>query len=422
MADTSAVSLASLFRRPYVVDRISRVGAVSMAMSNFYNMGTNPSGRDGQIVSGTRRSPDPQFVFDIFSNTRLTPKMRGRETGPSVMTPKPVGQVIANAMRFYEMVPFSLNKIANYRKLGSNRFDLLDRMGQVYVTNQMDTQIRRFAHGREFCFVNMLKGGFKVIDVGEDDLMAVPMSYSNVVPKFTVDYRIPASHKSQIALADGGGNIIQTSWADESAPIISDIRKIRAKAVERSGLPITDMWCNTTVMEYIVNNTDAQAAGGSAFRVWDRLTQQEVTKMNPDVGPLGSRYVITMQLRALPEITIHVYDDGLILPKDLASPSYPSDTEDTYDSFSQFVKFMGDDEVLLTPPPSTASQWMDMYSVREIIQRNYTSQPEEVYGMAAWSRVKIEPVPSVEFHTLDNYFPAITVPNAVYNPTVVFGG
>lgn len=416
MPATSAVSVSSLFKYPYIVDRISRIGAVSAAISNFYGMGIRASGREGQLISGTQRSDLPQFVADIFNNTRLTSTLRAREVGPAVIKPQKVGQVVANSMRFYEMRPFSLNQIANMRRLGSNRTDQLDAMGQEYLTRQMDDQIRRAVNMREFALVNAMKGGFKVVKVGEDNLQCVPTSYSSVSAEFSVDFQVPATHKSQINL--GGGNIIDASWSTASTKIITHLRKIRAIAVERSGLPITDMWCNTTVFNYILNCTEAQNQGGSSFRVFDSLSVKEAAGSGPDFANVGRKEMLNVVLRALPELTIHVYDDGLVLPKDQATPAYAEDYVETADSNSQFVKFLSDTEVLLTPPPSRASEWLDMYAVMEIIQRGYADQPEQVYGMAAWGRRRPDPVPQYEFHVLDNYCPFLKIPNAIYNPTV----
>lgn len=423
MPATAAYSMESLFKYPYIVDRISQVGATSLALSNYYGMGVRVSGgTEGQLVSGSKRSELSDIVYDVFNNTRLTNTMRPKGTGPHTVKPQRTGQITAHGMRFYENRLFDANEVAQYRALGSNRTDMLDRMGAEYVTRQFDDLIRRGMNGREFCFVNLLKGGFKVIQIGDDQWLPVPSSYSSANVLFENDYQLPAAHQGQLNI--GGSNLISATWATTTTDIIGDIRNIRAAAVERSGLPITELWCNSKVMNYIVNNEKAQAQGGSSFMVWDRLTQQTVDQGNHQVpSSPGSKYIIDLKLRALPEVTIHVYDDGLTLPGDVANGYHPEDEipNDVSSTNQQFVKFLGDTEVLLTPPPSTASQWVDMYAVRELIQRNWESPQEAVYGMAAWTRRQIDPVPAFDLRVIDNYCPALRIPTAVYNPTVVFG-
>lgn len=417
MPGQSSVVLSSLFKYPYIADRIARIGPTSQAISNFYGMGISASGREGNILSGTARSDFRKFVHDIFNNTRQTNTLKAPGTGPSFIKPQKTGQVVANALRFYEARTFEYNEIAQYRPLGKLP-GTLDKMGQQFVTRQMDDLIRRSINGREFAFINMLKGGFKVVAVGNDQLQCVPTAYSSVTAEFEVNFQLPSSHKNKVTF--GGTDLISASWDNASTPIITDLRKIRAKAVERSGLPLTECWCNTTIMNHLLNCTEAQNQGGDAFRVFDRLSQREVPTGSPDVSSASSKYVIDVKLRAFPEMTFHVCDDGFVLPADQASPVEAEDYEDSVPTGSSFQKYLSDTEVILTPPPSLAGEYLEMYAVLEYIMREYGKPVEPIYGLAAFGRKKPEPTPRFEFHVLDNYLPALKIPNAVYNPTVVF--
>ena len=423
MATSSLVTIQSLFQYPYIVERISQIAPTSMAMSNFFGMGVRVSGSGDErtMTSGTRRSDQRKLVFDIFNNTRTTAGVKAYGTGPTIRRPKPSGQTTANALRTYEARVVDLNEVVTLRNMGSSNFDSLDSMGRQYVTRQFDSLVRSGLNSREFAFVSMLKGGFKVKELSEGNWACVPNTSdytTNIL--HTADYQIPASHKAQLDIG-GAGDIIDASWATPTTKIVDHIRTVRAQAVSRSGLAITEIWCNTNVLNKILSNNQAQEIGGSSFRVFDRLTGNQVQSGDTTtMGNLDSgKYVIEVELRALPEVTFHVYDDGITLPVD-ASTREAEDAIEDISGQQAFVKFLGDNEILMTPGASDASEWLDMYDVLEVIQKNYETQPEMLYGFGAWLRRQMAPVPSYELHMMDNYCPAIKVPTAVYNPTVIF--
>ena len=426
MPATGGYSMDNLFRYPFIIDRITRIAPTSMAMSTFYGQGISVTGgKEPRMTSGNRRSRKREIVFDITNNTRRTNTYRPPGAGPSYRNPQKIGQVMARALRFYDARPFTYDEIDEFRTLGSSRVDLVDEGGLEYLTYQMDDLVRSALNGREFAFVQMLKGGFKIAQLGNDEWLPVPSNYSSIDTIFDVDYQVPDSHKSQLALGTAGANLITADWSTPSTDIAEQIRNLRAVAVERSGYPITHMWCNTTILNELLSNTALQAAGGSAFKVFDAITGEEVSVGQLTQGTINSKQMLMVKLRALPEITVMVYDDGWTLPFD-NSGSYnvedqihdPGASTADKQAGGKFVKAIADDEVIFTPPPSTGREWIDTYAVHEIIQKNYESPQESLYGLGAWWRRKMEPTPSIELHVLDNYCPALKNPYAIYNPTV----
>lgn len=400
MPSTGSTSIQSVLRYPLIAGRVSRLGPVGQVLTNFYGVGLK--NRNGVVQGGTKRSDNRDIVYDVFDTSRLTSSVRSPGTGPARRQRDPIGKVSTVGLRVFEVMDFLYEDLRNLRPQGG-KIGTVDEMGKRYIADQTDNMIRRDFNTREFVFSRMLKGSLDLLKVGDE--------YRPVVSggDITVDFKIPASHKSQLGLNTGGADIIDASWATSSTDILKHLMNIYSASIRETGMPATEVWMNSNMWVHIMNNDAIQDQGGSSFRTWESQNRNQVESakaMDPNI-PLP---YFTYQLRATGmQFNFHVYDGGLNL----------NATENSTD-FDDWTPFIGDNELIITPSPQY-TQWFDMWEISEVVKERYDDAPKNVYGFHAWGMEEFNNgVPKHAFYMLDNFAPALPVPKAVYNPTVVF--
>lgn len=412
-----AVSVQSLLRYPFIAGRISRIAPNSATMSRMYgvNLSATGSGSSASISTGaTRRSAKRDITYDIFDNSRNLNSFRSPGTGPARRGAKPVGSATVRGLRSFESWPFRYEDLRDFRPLGSSNPSLVDEKAASYIAAQADIAIQRAMSTREFVFNRMLKGTMGLKEVGDDWIPVVPNSAGDNYD-FLVDWKLPDTHKEQLAL-DGSADIITASWANAGTDVVTQLHNLRSIAAARSGLEPTEIWMNSKLFAQLQNNTKLQLSGGSVFRVFD-VFRREV-QPSSSVGqeslttPTPSYYY---QFRGLPQMNIHVYD-GVFIPQVIES-SFAASTQTT--TGTSLHKYIGDNEVIITPSP-TQRQWFEVFDIMEHVVEQYGQSVKEVYGFHTWARNEMKDVPSVELMMLDNFAMALNIPQAIYNPTVVF--
>jgi hypothetical protein len=144
-----------------------------------------------------------------------------------------------------------------------------------------------------------------------------------------------------------------------------------------------------------MNNTQLQAVGGSAYRVFDSLSRRAVTNQEgiPDAG-------YDMVFRAMPLWTFHVYD-GVLSANGEADGTSTSDME----------LLIPDTHAIFLPDPDET--WEGLIDGSEVVAENVMAYGgREAQGFTNWATRVIDP-PGFELKFLDNYLPVLYVPTCV---------
>lgn len=413
MPATGSASIQSILRYPLIAGRISRLGPVHQVLSNFYGAGLKSSG--GVVQGGTKRSAKRDLVYDQFDTSRRAASIRPPGTGPYRRTRDPIGKASAFGLRSFAAMDFTYEDLRDMRPQGSPP-GTVDSMGKRYIADQTDNLIREAFTLREWAFVSMLKGNLYLKKDGEEFRPLATSTGSHM----TVDYKVPTAHKGQLPLgtiADPtDGDLVSASWDNSATDILAQLMAIFQAGIRVSGYPMTEVWMNSNTWVHLMNNDTLQDQGGSAFRVWAEQKYNEVKSAGAKEPDLPAPY-FTYQLRATGgQFNFHVYDGGLNLDVDInTSSSTPPGT-----AYSEWTSFIPNNQVLITPSPAYRD-WYDIFEIMETVKERYDDKPKEVYGFHSWGMEEFNHgVPKHVFYQLDNFCPALTVPNAVMTPTVVF--
>lgn len=374
----ATVSYAQLLSAPVVTRAISQIKTPQSRMQSWLNM--QPGGSNVNQVGGHYAG------YDIFNKTRSIASGRAPGSGPGSIAANVIGHVPVMIYRAHEKIMLLEERIFHTRPLGRN-WGEVDVRGQSYVTKQEEYLSQRFKNSREYMVFGMLKGGFDLLNSGDD---WVPVASGSGT--FTIDYQVPSGNKSQLDML-GGGDIIGTSWANAGAPVVGDILAINAAFEQLHGRPLRHVWINSTMLNYLLVNTGLINLGGTANTVFQQMAPNNFR--GPDGVPDTGLEVV---FRGLPWVTFHVYDAGL-------------DVNGTY------TKFIDDTHAIFLPDPGP--DWCEMMEGSEIVAENVMDPGSERFGLAAWTERKTQPA-GFELIAVDNCIPCLYVPKCVAYGTVVF--
>ena len=371
------VAYHQLFGRPTITRLVSRIKTPQSRFQQFLGMqpdGPNTDSRRGMTLG-----------WDIMDVTRAIAPGRPPNTGPANLAPIPVSQVTAAAMRTHGKVELMENRIFNTRPLGGNYGQNVDVRGQRYVTRQTRQLAQKFRNAREFMVSRMLRGDFQIKISGDDWILVDSGGH------LTVDYQIPAGNKSKLDLV-GGGDILGTSWDNAASDIFLNILDINSAFEELHGRPLRHVWCNSTVINEVMNNTGLQAKVGTANRVFQTFAPEG--QAVDGIEDTGFRVV----MGALPWLTWHVYDAGL-------------DVDGT------FAKFLDDTHAIFLPDwDGEIGEWIEGSELQRA-EKHLASF--EATGLTAWTTRDIDP-PRIDLKSLDIGLPALYIPKAVAYGLVIF--
>jgi len=386
-----SVSVQQLLRRPYILRVISRLKEAGTAFQNFYNLG------QGTVPSEVIPVGIHTFTYDVFDNTRTVATVRPRGAGPNRVRKQRVGTASATLLRAYEAMTIEYDKIAGSRRIGADWVKGLDRRGQNYVTKQLRYQMQRFVNLREFVISRMFRGGYAIKMEGEEHYVTEEGSGD-----FDVNFQIPSSHKGRLPLKAGAADIITASHASASTDVISHWLELQKAAERESGHSIKTAWINSTLLGNYIQNDTLQAAGGSAFRIWDDFQRGRLP--TPD-GSRDSGWEI--QFRAYPHILFRVYDGVLNAGSVQVDSTAIADTN----------LFVPDNVCIFTPNPD--GDWLGMAEGSELVRKGYDKPVTLAEGFDTWNLPVSTPA-GEELHALDLFAPVLYIPKAVYYATVVF--
>lgn len=371
------VALHQLLASTTVTRVISRIPTPQNRFQKV--LGLLPEGPNVNPVGGR------QAGWDTFDKTRSIATGRPPGVGPTAIAPNPIGHVTATIPRAHEKIPLLDDMLHRTRAPGSP-WGTVDLRGQRYVTAQEGYLAQRFVNWREFMVSRMLRGGFQLKINGDSH---TPVDTGGHI---TVDYQIPAGNKSKLDML-GAGDIIGTSWANAASDIVTDLLQINSANEQLHGRPLRHMWCNSVVFGYLTANTGIRALGGTANTAWEIYRPDG--ESNADGIPSTGFEVV---LKAVPWLTIHVYDGGL-------------DVDGT------FTKFLDDTHAIFHPEVN--SDWVEMYEGSEIVRESKTDPGSERFGRAAWTEISTQPS-GFELIVVDNVLPVLYIPKCVQYATVVY--
>lgn len=392
IATTGSITLQQLFRHPYVLKVISRIKASGCPLQNFYRLGLDNSASES-IPPGIRT-----FAYDIFDHTRQLASVRPAKVGPKRGKAQKTGTNVGHIIRSHDSLPIYWEDIINTRPHGA-RIGTLDRTGQNKITMQIKHYTEKYRNLREWMISRMFRGGFAIKFVGDDHYLVDTGNGDK-----DISYGLPSAHKDQLAVGGAAGttDVIDGSWDDPTTDVMTQFLNLNKAAERISGYVVQDVWVNSTTLGALMNNTDLQAKGGSAYRIWDTFTKREVKTSDGGSRPQGYDVVF----RAMPWITFHVSDCVLQKGGAIADSTAAADVD----------LLIPDNVAIMTPSPG---EWVGFAEGAEPVVKNPVSQMEIMKGFQTYQRPLVEPA-GQELVFLDNFFPIPYIPTAWFYATVIF--
>lgn len=377
---TVNVSRTELFSAPVITKAIKQIATPYERLQRFFGLQM-----DSPNIEDRRGR---EFGYDIENPPRELANARSPASGPGTRAPVAASHVTARCPRLHDKIMLIDDLISGQRVLGAGP-DQVDRSGQAYVLRQQRYLGQMFKNAREFMVSRIFRGGFGVTVSGQDWVLTEIGAGGNY---FDVDYRVPASNKTQLNML-GAGNLIDTLWSTLSADIPKQLANIRAASQQQDGRPIAHAWCQSYLFhQYVMNNTVIQAQGGTANQAF--LSWEKSTYTGPD-GTQDTGFDIV--LRAIPWLTWHTYDAVLSVNGTL-TPAIAT----------------GHVAFCPTPYPD----WVGGFNGSEMVRENVTQTPVERTGFWAWAEPRTQPA-GEEIIAVDNFMPALYVPTCIKDATVL---
>lgn len=383
-----AVTIHELTKTPFVLGVFSRLKSAGLALSDFYKIGPNQA--------PTEVSPRRSLVYDLFNNTRTKMSGRAPMVGPGKTSPQKIGQGVAHTMRLYEALPLIYEKIFQMRPMGGQIGDL-DSTGQSYVVKQQEFMAQRMMNAIEFMVSRMFRGGFSILVDGDDWFLR-----EKGAGTVDVEYNLPAAHKSKLAVggAAGASDIIDTEWDEAGANIVQQLLNLNKASERITGYRQKHIWINSTSYGYLLNNTQLRNIRGTANRIFDSQTQQQIK--TTDEAREGA---FEIEFGACPQFRFHVYD----------AVSHVTSNVDT-ETFGDLSMYIPDGYALITPEPAPGD-WYGFATSTEPIRENDVSEVQYVNGLHSWSYPTNDP-PGYEQRVIYNGVPLLYNPKAHFWATI----
>jgi hypothetical protein len=396
----ATATLQELLQPQFILNLISRVrpgwgplGKWLGFLPKLYNPETGLEGPATIAGPSTLNGTIRNVTYRIFNVTRTVPTLRAPGTGPNTVVQNPMAAVTVACGRFHDKIPLSYEMLNNLSPMvGPN--SQIDNLGQSYIKQQTNFLAQKYAKGIELMAAGMMRDSLYVIQSGETWLPSFTAPTGTQVG-FQISFQIPAGNKNQLNML-GTGNIINESWANVGAPIVSDIMRIQAAFAQLSDYALTDVWINGTMWINIINNTQVRNLGGTAntpFASFD---------YTPDVGPDGQPTgEMVAVLRGLPWLRWHMTNSVLSLGSDLdISYSYSTGTA---------TKLIPDTMCIFSCAPSP--EIAQLYCCGEPVVENPGMPAVLRSGWYFWHEYTTQPS-GIDLISLLNCIPAL------YNPLV----
>lgn len=369
-------SLNFLLSPSIVTGEVARVGANGCAISKYF--GTNVGGANIRQIDGRA------FTTDIFNASRNLGIPVAPAAAASGASANPVGNFTGTCVRVNEFLPLLYDQIYPMRPIGQNA-GVVDAGGQSYIKKQEEYLATIIHNTREYITTSMLKGGFQILESA-----VAPWKFVDSGGTITVDSQIPAGNKTTLDML-GGGSLIPTVWSNtSSATVVTDCNAISAAFTQLTGRPLSDIWINSKVWGYVINNAEVRNVGGTSVTPFAEFEWEAVKA--PDGTPTGERRA---QLRALPGFIWHIYD-GVLSVNGTTTKQLP------------------DTKALFHIDPKQIMQGVEG---SEYVVDEYGKGPVKRTGMYAYGRQIPQPS-QAQLYVLDNFLASLTNPYGVAYGTI----
>src|SRR5215472_8434386 len=254
-----AASLTELLLPQVVLDVISRIKSGRGPLASW--LGFQPARFNAETVelqgphtlrgTGSVRN----VTYRIFDHTRVVMKARAPGTGPATVSQNPMGQNTVSVARFHQKIPLNYEFLGNLSPMvGPN--SQIDAGGQAYIQQQETFLAEQVNNAVEMMAAGMMRDSLYFIQSGDNWLPNFNAPTGTQVG-FQVPFQIPAGNKNQFNML-GAGNIIQTTWLNQAAPIIGNIQSIIAAYKQLSRYNMTDTWINSVMWYNVLTNTEVR--------------------------------------------------------------------------------------------------------------------------------------------------------------------
>lgn len=412
-----AATLTDFLLPQVVLDVISRLRKGRGPLGSW--LGFQPKSFDPKTVavngpntirgSGSVRN----VTYRIFDHTRVPLKARAPGQGPSTVAANPMGQNTVAISRFHAKIPLNYEFLGNLSPMiGPN--SQIDPGGQSYIAQQTNFLGEQANNMVEMLSAGMMRDQLYFIvvpGVGGDDWLPSFTAPTAGQIGFQVSFGIPAGNKGQLpnqmGTNIGGGNLIQNTWANVGAGIISDLNNIKAAYALLSRYAMTDIWINSTLWANIVLNTSVRNTAGSANTPFSEYEREP----EPGMDATGPSNKYRFVLRGAPDIRWHICDDALALNTDI-DPSYG-----TAPSTATLSKLVPDNTAIFCTEPS--SDWTRFHHGGEYVVENPGMPGMLRTGYYFWHEYVTQPS-AIELIALLNAVPLLYIPAVIAPAQVVF--
>lgn len=411
----ATATLQELIQPQFILRLISRIRPQQGQLSSWWGFMPNrynaESGLQGPAtVNGPHVTVGKvrYVTYRIFNVTRTVPTFRAPGVGPGVVSANPLAQASVICARMHDKIPLSYEMLNNLSPMvGPN--SQIDPMGQSYITAQTKFLAQKFMKGIEMMTAGMMRDSLYIVQSGDDWLPTFTAPDNITTFGFKIDFQIPAGNKAQLNML-GAGNIINVSWANVGAPIMTDIMNIQAAFAQLTGYPLTDIWINGTLWPAIVQNTQIRNVGGTAqtpFASFDNAPE-----MGMDGLPTGQMVAV---LRALPMIKWHMNNDVVSLSPVLTR-SNDVDISYSYSAGVAAPLIPNTKAIFCTTPTPDIAQ---LYQCSEPVVENPGMAAIDRAGWYAWHEFTTQPS-GIDLLALLNCITTLMNPLVIAPADVVF--
>lgn len=377
------MSYDQLMRVPQIVRLYEQLHTPASFFQRYFKLAPT----DTPIVVSQQRV----FGYDIIANTRTLAPYSAPMAPPVSVGQKPISTAMAAVFRTNIKTTIADEKVFQTRQLGSFGLNTkVDDTGAKYVATQVKHLKTQITNSVEWMVAKMFQGGFGLKQDGEGYRLC-ELNDANIV--HANQYRIPASNLGDVSGIIASGE----AWDNAAAPILDHLNEMSVLASRVSGYNPTDIILNGNTAKHLFNNTQLGKVGGTAYRIFDSLSNREVRGDEP---PTSGPY--TVQFRALPQYNFHVYNEGLVLNDVVANYDNQVDS-------NNWKTLIPDGYALIVPPPG---DWVGFGTCMEPVAENVMSDVKTVTGLYQWRTREIDP-PRFDVKMLLNYVPVLPQPQAV---------
>lgn len=373
-------SISDLLAAKVVLRKVTQVVLPNTVVSQLFGWGLNnrnPKAQGSNTIPHHLR----EGSYDIRDSTRRVATGRNPGATSSRQKPQKTAKVNFTIPRSAENIELSYEKLNQFRQIGSS-VNEVDPQGERYIDGQIEYLAERYGNMIEFQTAAMLRGSYTFDQVGDD----IQQGFSG--GETEISYQIAAGNKSRLDMT-GSGDRISASWGTAGTNIPGDLLDINAGMNTITGKGIEHVVCGSDVWDAVMNNTAVKEQGGSSNTPFESFQR---------TGP-GNFVAV---LKAVNWLTWHIVDYSLEIWNG-----------------SNFVetKLIAPNHAHFFPNPS--NRWTEYMNGMETVVEWPSANKVDAVGFHSWGEEVNNPA-GFSLNAVHNGFPALYVPNAMTDATVLF--